>query len=105
MKPFKCIKQLILQSGIYVLFSALFHILITNCMYHPWVCNVREQVFVGFEMVRVSICETLGVVKRTPKSPRPTHNYSKMAVAGNLPQNLNSLETFDDNELLKRYRL
>ncbi len=56
-------------------------------------------------MVRVSICETLGVVKRTPKSPRPTHNYSKMAVADNLPQNLNSLETFDDNELLKRYRL
>ncbi len=31
MKPFKCIKQLILQSGIYVLFSSgLFHILIAN---------------------------------------------------------------------------
>ncbi len=26
-----------------------------------------------------------------------------MAVAGNLPRNVNILETFDDNELLKRY--
>ncbi len=51
------------------------------------------------------ICETLGVVKRTPKSQRPTHNYPKMAVVNNLPQNINILETFDDNELLKRYRL
>ncbi len=47
MKPFKCIKQLILHSGIYV--QLFFHILITNCMSHPWVYNVREQVFGGFE--------------------------------------------------------
>ncbi len=50
MKPFKCIKQLILQSGIYVLlFSGLFHIRITNCMSHPWICDVREHVLGGFE--------------------------------------------------------
>ncbi len=47
MKPFKCIKQLILHSGIYVLL--FFHILITNCMSHPWVCNVREPVWGDFE--------------------------------------------------------
>ncbi len=46
MKPFKCIKQLILQSGIYVLL--FFHIRITN-MSHPWVCSVREHVLGGFE--------------------------------------------------------
>ncbi len=40
------------------------------------------------------ICESVGVVKRTPKSLKPTHNYPKMAVAGNLPQNINILETF-----------
>ncbi len=51
MKPFKCIKPLILPSGIYVLLSSgPFHVLIiTNCMSHPWVCNVREQVLGGFE--------------------------------------------------------
>ncbi len=27
-------------------------------------------------------------------------NYPKITVSGNLPQNVNSLETFDDNELL-----
>ncbi len=47
MKPFKCIKQLILNSGIYVLL--FFHILITNCMSHTWVCNVREHVLGDFE--------------------------------------------------------
>ncbi len=47
----------------------------------------------------------LGVVKRTPKSVIPTHNYPKMAVVGNLPQKINILETFDYNELLKRYHL
>ncbi len=44
----------------------------------------------------------LGVVKRTPKSLRPTHIYPKMPVVGNLPRNVNILETFDDNELLKK---
>ncbi len=49
MKQFKCIKQLILHSGNYVqLSSGLFHILITNCMSHPRVCNVTEQVFWRF---------------------------------------------------------
>ncbi len=38
-------------------------------------------------------------MKRTPKSLRPTHNYPKMAVAGNLPRNINSLETFDESPL------
>ncbi len=28
-----------------------------------------------------------------------------MAVAGNLPPNVNILETFDDNELFKKYHL
>jgi len=45
---------------------------------------------------------------KTPKSLRPTHNYPKMAVAGNVPRNINILETFDDNKLvltIKRYRL
>ncbi len=37
---------------------------------------------------------------KTPKSLRPTHNYPKMAVAGNLPRNINILETFDDNKLV-----
>ncbi len=46
-KHFKCIKQHILHYGIYVLL--FFHIRITNCMSHPWVCNVREQVFGDFE--------------------------------------------------------
>ncbi len=47
MKPFKCIKQLILQSGIYVLLY--FHIIIiTNCMSHPRVCDVREHVLGDF---------------------------------------------------------
>ncbi len=45
MKSFKCTKQLVLHSGIYVLL--FFHILIANCMSHPWVCNVREHVW-GF---------------------------------------------------------
>ncbi len=50
MQPFKSIKRLILQSGIYVLLSSgLFHILITYCMSHPWVCNVKDHVFGGFE--------------------------------------------------------
>ncbi len=33
MKPFKCIKQLVLHYGIHVLL--FFHILIANCMSHP----------------------------------------------------------------------
>ncbi len=41
----------------------------------------------------------------TPKSLRPTHNYPKMPVAGNLPQNITILETFDDKETLKWYQL
>ncbi len=45
MKTFTFFKQLILQSGVYVLFP----ILITNYMSHPWVCNVRVQVFGGFK--------------------------------------------------------
>ncbi len=44
----------------------------------------------------------LRVVKRSRKSLRPIHNYPKIVVSGNLPQNINILETFDDNELLKR---
>jgi len=58
-----------------------------------------------FKSISLKICETLGVVKRTPKSLRPNLNYPKLAVANNLPRNINILETFDDNELLKRYRL
>ncbi len=50
MKPFKCINQLILHFGIYVLLSSgLLHILITNWMSRPWVCNVREHIFGDFE--------------------------------------------------------
>ncbi len=36
-----------------------------------------------------SISQSILVLKLAPKSVKPTHNYPRMAVAGNLPQNIN----------------
>ncbi len=43
------------------------------------------------------------VVKRTPKSEDQATNYPKMAVVGNLPRNVNILETFDNNTFFQGY--